>query len=277
MLILTPPAYTAGTCVRHPGQASHLHLSGVGTEGFEPPTPRPPAGCADQTAPCSVTSGHPLNLPAAICRPGSRTQGFSLASGNQDSNLVCLLPGQVRSPLRDIPLVRPTRPGGTRLGNRLAPGRGRGRSSHNPVPALLLASHRAAGYPPGMRTRRGDRTRLPGWHPEHRRQCLPRPLRAARPSGGSGAASCSGSDAGTRADSSGYLRSAVISRRGADRPLGCLASARDVEKEGFEPSAPRLRAGCSTRLSYIPLRFWGNGTGWRPVPCLPAGRHPCNQ
>lgn len=46
MLLLTPPAYTAVHCVRHPGTASHRHLSGVGLARFERATSRPPAGRA---------------------------------------------------------------------------------------------------------------------------------------------------------------------------------------------------------------------------------------
>lgn len=44
----------------------------------------------------------------------------------------------------------------------------------------------------------------------------------------------------------GYLMALVISQRGVISSLGCRASARDVEKRGFEPRASALRVQRST-------------------------------
>lgn len=72
MLLLTPPAYTAVHCVRHPGTASHRHLSGVGIGGFEPPSSRPPAERASPAPYPETVPGPSVAItswsPARYCR-----------------------------------------------------------------------------------------------------------------------------------------------------------------------------------------------------------------
>lgn len=144
-------------------------------------------------------------------------------------------------PLRNFPVVRPTWPRGTPLATASALGQGRGRSSHNPHPALFPAPqpcHRPA-------------------HRELEQRVVP-----------------------VRALGLAPARQVTDGQPGDQPGRGCLATARYVERRGLEPLTCRLRGGCSTRLSYFPRRhFAGRGSG-RPEPgrfCRrsPAVRPPC--